>query len=422
MPVAPARRRRYWLLVTLALALATPGAWAKDAGASLQPYKARYQVNYRGLSGGQIESSLTPGSAKGQWLYETRAFPSMLARVAVSPQARERGVMQVTAEGVRPLTFDFNDGSEGSQKDVRLTFDWAAGRVRGEAQGKPFDLAVSPGTQDTASVQTAMILALLAALVGPRIFPKLGKGKQSAAKAQIELLANGRGTRLNSIVPIEAPGSERETGALANAGRQVLDVFALGVQQIESFAHLLPTPQERRALEVVQAAVELDVLAQGEALVEADLLAHVSDAVTDAPRVAADVDAVHLDLPRGRQQQPDQHANCRALARAVRAEEGVDRSRRDRDGKIVDRREVAETPRQAAHADDWIGGGAGRVRRAHTAVASASNVDSMSGWHRSMKRTRTPAISESAFKTAAAPGVRSPRTSTRAYRPAARAP
>jgi general secretion pathway protein G len=33
-----------------------------------------------------------------------------------------------------------------------------------------------------------VILALLAALVGPRIFPKLGKGRQSAAKAQIELL------------------------------------------------------------------------------------------------------------------------------------------------------------------------------------------------------------------------------------------
>ncbi|MDD5170927.1 MAG: type II secretion system major pseudopilin GspG [Syntrophales bacterium] len=36
-----------------------------------------------------------------------------------------------------------------------------------------------------------VILALLAALVGPRLFPKLGKGKQSAAKAQIELLGQG---------------------------------------------------------------------------------------------------------------------------------------------------------------------------------------------------------------------------------------
>ncbi|MCI0469632.1 MAG: type II secretion system major pseudopilin GspG [Nitrospirae bacterium] len=33
-----------------------------------------------------------------------------------------------------------------------------------------------------------VIIGLLAALVAPRIFPKLGKGKQAAAKAQIELL------------------------------------------------------------------------------------------------------------------------------------------------------------------------------------------------------------------------------------------
>ena len=33
-----------------------------------------------------------------------------------------------------------------------------------------------------------VILGLLAALVGPKLFPKLGKGKQSAAKAQIALL------------------------------------------------------------------------------------------------------------------------------------------------------------------------------------------------------------------------------------------
>ena len=34
-----------------------------------------------------------------------------------------------------------------------------------------------------------VIIGLLAALVGPKLFPKLGKGKQSAAKAQIELLS-----------------------------------------------------------------------------------------------------------------------------------------------------------------------------------------------------------------------------------------
>ncbi len=33
-----------------------------------------------------------------------------------------------------------------------------------------------------------VIVGLLAALVGPKLFPKLGKGKQAAAKAQITLL------------------------------------------------------------------------------------------------------------------------------------------------------------------------------------------------------------------------------------------
>jgi hypothetical protein len=167
-------RRAGWrwvaLLASAALALAAPLADAKEK--ALQPYKARYQVTFRGISGGQIESSLSRGSVPGQWLYETRAFPSLLGRVAVSPHARERSTMQVTPSGVRPLTFDFNDGSDSSSKDVRFTFDWTAGRVQGEAEGVPFDLAVQPGTQDTASVQAAMIIELLAGR-SPAGFPIL---------------------------------------------------------------------------------------------------------------------------------------------------------------------------------------------------------------------------------------------------------
>jgi hypothetical protein len=107
-----------------------------------------------------------------QWLYETRAQPNLFGRVAVSQEARERAVMQVTPGGVRPVSFDFNDGQSGSVKDVRFTFDWAAGRVQGAAEGVPFDLPVQPGTQDTASVQTAMIIELLAGR-SPQGFPIL---------------------------------------------------------------------------------------------------------------------------------------------------------------------------------------------------------------------------------------------------------
>jgi hypothetical protein len=139
-----------------------PAVPAAGASSPLTQYKARYQVSYRGITGGQLESSLHPGTVPGQWIYESRAYPNLLGRIAISPDARQRSTMELTPSGVRPLSLVFDDGSDDSTKDVHVTFDWAAGRVRGDAKEKTFDLAVTPGTQDTASVQAAMIFELLA--------------------------------------------------------------------------------------------------------------------------------------------------------------------------------------------------------------------------------------------------------------------
>src|SRR5262249_58196400 len=79
--------------------------------------------------------------------------------------------------------------------------------------------------------------------------------------------------------------------------------------------------------------------------------------VAPPPRGGADdVEAVHLDLSRGRLEEPDQHADGGALAGAVAAEKGEDRARLHGDGEVVDRREVAEALGEAARLDD---------RRAH---------------------------------------------------------
>ena len=137
---------------------ATPSA----SGPTMHPYTARYQVSYRGLSGGEIESSFKRGAASGQWQYETRVFPNLFGRIAVSPQAREISTMVITSSGVRPMSFSFNDGSQSTTKDVRLNYDWAARTVTGDAEGKPVTFTLTPGTQDTASVQAAMIQERLA--------------------------------------------------------------------------------------------------------------------------------------------------------------------------------------------------------------------------------------------------------------------
>jgi hypothetical protein len=135
---------------------------ASPAAPLLTQYKARYQVSYRGITGGQLESVLRPGTAPKQWVFESRAYPNLLGRIAVSPDARQRSMMDVTESGVRPLNLVFDDGSDSSTKDVRVAFDWASRRARGNAKEQSFDFEVPAGTQDSVSVQAAMIFDLLA--------------------------------------------------------------------------------------------------------------------------------------------------------------------------------------------------------------------------------------------------------------------
>jgi len=142
-----------------ALAPATNG----HAVGTLQPYKARYQVSYRGIiSGGEIECSFRPGPVAGEWLYDTRAFPNLLARAFVSPRAGEHSRMMLTESGIRPMSYEMNDGNSDPTKQIKVTFDWTKQRVSGVDKGKPFDFEVPPGTQDTASAQAAMINERLA--------------------------------------------------------------------------------------------------------------------------------------------------------------------------------------------------------------------------------------------------------------------
>ena len=153
-------------------AVAESAKSSAELEARMKPYKARYRVGYKAIPGGEIEASFRPGPEPGIWIYESRAFPNLLGRVIVSSAALERSTMEITERGVRPLSLDFNDGSDDKADDIRLAYDWSRNRVSGEVNGAPFDQTIEPGTQDTASVQAAMITELLAGR-SPTGFPIL---------------------------------------------------------------------------------------------------------------------------------------------------------------------------------------------------------------------------------------------------------
>jgi hypothetical protein len=150
------------ILILLATAGASlnPDASLAD-GSALQPFKATYAVSYRGMGAGTLEMQLMRDPQTGQYTFETRANPSFLARFAVSRNAIERSVMEITRDGVRPLQWELDDGKSGKAGDGTLAFDWAQQSVNGEYRGTSVSLETEDGLQDRQSVQIQVIFDLL---------------------------------------------------------------------------------------------------------------------------------------------------------------------------------------------------------------------------------------------------------------------
>lgn len=162
-PVA-ARPATSWLVfsVVLGCALVFSSTASRAAAATVpQPFVATYAVTFRGLSGGTLRMELRPDPQPGRYVFETRANPSTLARLFVSRDAIERSVLEVTAEGMRPLSWFADDAKSSADGDGNLQFDWTAQRITGEAKGKTVALSTEPGLQDRMSMQVGVMSALL---------------------------------------------------------------------------------------------------------------------------------------------------------------------------------------------------------------------------------------------------------------------
>jgi hypothetical protein len=151
------------LLWIIAWTIAGTASWglANANGLALQPYVATYAVTFRGLDAGTLRMSLSRDPNTNRYTFETRANPSMLARLVVGRDAIERTVFEPTTDGIRPLEWSLEDGKNGDDGDGHLTFDWESQRVFGEFEGEPVELPTQPGLQDRLSIQVAVSAALL---------------------------------------------------------------------------------------------------------------------------------------------------------------------------------------------------------------------------------------------------------------------
>jgi len=153
-------RTPLFVICTLWLALAACNTVRADAPLP-QPFTATYAVSYRGMGAGTLQMQLQRDAQSGHYTFETRVKPSLLARFAISRDAIERSVMEITHEGVRPLRWQADDGKTDGKDDGVLSFDWSQGSVSGEYRGAPVAFATEAKLQDRQSIQVQVMTDLL---------------------------------------------------------------------------------------------------------------------------------------------------------------------------------------------------------------------------------------------------------------------
>ena len=117
----------------------------------------------------------------------------------------------------------------------------------------------------------------------------------------------------------------------------------------------------RRAREPEDPRHELEILVHGQVVPQREPLRHVAKLGAHLLGVAGHLVAEHAHGAGRRLEQPAEHPDRRRLARSVRAQEAVDARARDGQVDVVDRDELAETPREAARLDGRCIARAGRL-------------------------------------------------------------
>lgn len=127
--------------------------------AELAPFAASYEVVFRGINAGTSSLELSR-EKNGQWRYASRNTARGLFRLALPGEISQVSLFTLSDAGVRPLRYSADDGTDSTDRDIDLSFDWAAARVSGTAEKARVDLPIPYGLQDGMSVQIALIHAL----------------------------------------------------------------------------------------------------------------------------------------------------------------------------------------------------------------------------------------------------------------------
>lgn len=224
------------VLATLLVGIATA---AGAADGQLSPFVADYDVKYGSMSVGTSRTELARGAVPEQWVIESRANASGLAKLVYGTFIF-RSTFKFDGADVRPLSYRSDDGTQGSARDVALEFDWQSGRVTGRAEGAGVDIKVEPGLQDAASL-LASVQVQLQRGASPRTIAMIEKNRvkyYGYTLLRSERLSTALGVLDTVVYRSARDGSRRET---LTWYAPALDYLTVKVEQRKDGKRLLQT-------------------------------------------------------------------------------------------------------------------------------------------------------------------------------------
>ena len=155
-PPRPKRQARCrTLILTALLSVALVNVAAAD---ELKPFEASYAWIWHGMD--VAVSTLKLEKTGDTWTYGSKSEPRGIGKV-FPERPIQRSVLRVTDAGTQPLSYQASDGTSSTRRAVDVKYDWEQGRLTGVYEDTKVDLPLTPGVQDDASVQVALMVELL---------------------------------------------------------------------------------------------------------------------------------------------------------------------------------------------------------------------------------------------------------------------
>ncbi|MCK4586763.1 MAG: DUF3108 domain-containing protein, partial [Gammaproteobacteria bacterium] len=97
----------------------------------------------------------------GRYVFTSTTRATGMFEIFFDGKVTERSIWEYHEGRARPMQYSYKDTNKKKERDVRLAFDWENKTVTNTINGEPWDMEITPDTQDKLIYQINIMLSLL---------------------------------------------------------------------------------------------------------------------------------------------------------------------------------------------------------------------------------------------------------------------